>query len=43
MPKTDTSTQYFETKLSQDPESLVFSRLADRYRKNGKRGDGQTE
>jgi tetratricopeptide (TPR) repeat protein len=35
MPKTDTSTQYFETRLSQAPQSLVFSRLADCYRKNG--------
>jgi tetratricopeptide (TPR) repeat protein len=35
MPKTDTSAQYFETKLSQNPQSLVFSRLADCYRKNG--------
>jgi pilus assembly protein FimV len=35
MPKTDTSTQYFETRLNQAPQSLVFSRLADCYRKNG--------
>jgi tetratricopeptide (TPR) repeat protein len=35
MPKTDTSTQYFETRLIQDPQSLVFPRLADIHRKNG--------
>jgi tetratricopeptide (TPR) repeat protein len=35
MVKEDASVQYFESKLSQFPNSLVFSRLADGYRKNG--------
>jgi tetratricopeptide (TPR) repeat protein len=35
MSKQETSVQVFESKFSQNPESLVFSRLADGYRKNG--------
>ncbi|HUI93254.1 MAG TPA: tetratricopeptide repeat protein [Chitinivibrionales bacterium] len=35
MPKSDASIKTLESKLSQSPSSLVFSRLADRYRKNG--------
>jgi tetratricopeptide (TPR) repeat protein len=35
MSKQDTSARYFEARLNQNPRSLIFSRLADGYRKNG--------
>jgi tetratricopeptide (TPR) repeat protein len=35
MAKQDVSVRQYESKLSQNPRSLVFSRLADCYRKNG--------
>jgi tetratricopeptide (TPR) repeat protein len=35
MSKQDVSVRQYESKLSQNPRSLVFSRLADCYRKNG--------